>query len=123
VAPLTDDAVENIRSRAAVRAAYARQELARGDNGYILPYQAKIKVNAYLSSHVAFFAGAEGQPVLITNEPPLWRVATALRLRGYGKVADLATVDVNAVTDEVIALTEEQIQVNQKQAEAAAFVN
>src|SRR6476659_8940215 len=71
---LDDEQLQDMRERAIVLAAKKRKEVARGLDGYILPFLAKIRVNGYLSSHVAFFASANGRPTLLPGDPPLWRV-------------------------------------------------
>jgi len=119
VVPLPLDEIDDIRERALVMAAHQRGELARGPNGYLLPYQAKIKANAYLADNVAFFASTEGRPEWVEGEPPFWRFATALRLREHGKVCDLGTIDVNAITGEVTPLSNDEITIRQRRAQDA----
>jgi hypothetical protein len=120
VIPLDSVEVQDIKERAQVMAARQRRELARSADGYILPYQAKIRVNGYLADYVAFFASAEGRPEWVDDDPPLWRFHSALWLRGHGKVCELGPVDVNALTGEVIPLTIDEISTRQKRARHAA---
>jgi hypothetical protein len=120
VFPLTTNEIQDIHERTQVLAAYRRQEVARDADGLILPYQAKIRVNGYLSKYVAFFAGAEGRPQWIAGNPPLWRVVTVLRLREQGTVCELGVIDVNAQTGEVMSLPTEQLQTMQRRAHHAA---
>lgn len=122
VLPLTADEIWDIQGRAETRAEHKRgKNPAKDDNGLILPYQAKIKVNAYMGGYVAFYAGSDGQPTFISGDPPIWRVETVLRLHQYGKVAKLGSLDVNAITAEVIPLSDSEIQHRQKRAEDAAI--
>jgi hypothetical protein len=117
---LTASEVEDIQERADVMAAQRRGDLARGPEGYILPYHAKIKANRYLGDYVAFFASVEGRPVWVDGEPPMWCVATALYLRGHGKVCELGPMYVNALTGEVVPLSNDEISTRQKRARHAA---
>src|SRR4051812_37765124 len=98
VVPLTLTEIQELRERGVILVAHRHSELGRDSRGYILPLQAKNKVNGYISSHVVFFGSSEGQPEWIDGSPPLWRVTTVLRLREYGKVCELGYVDVNALT-------------------------
>jgi hypothetical protein len=120
VRSLADDEVQDIRERAATQMGLRHGELARDEEGYILPYLAKVKVSGYLGNYVAFFARAEGRPRWIAGNPPRWQVNTALCLRDHGKVCELGTIEVNALTGEVFPLTADQIQAMQRQARDAA---
>jgi hypothetical protein len=120
IAPLTMAEISDIRERAMLLAAHHKGELARDHRGYILPSQAKVKVTGYIAEHIAFFATAEDQPEWVESTPPLWRVATALRLRGQGKVCELGTVDVNSLTGDVLPLSDKEISLRQKRARHAA---
>ena len=85
IIPLTADELWDIQGRAETRAEHQRgKNPARDKNGLLLPYQAKIKVNAYMGGYVAFYASADGQPVFISGDPPVWRVKTILRLHQHG---------------------------------------
>jgi hypothetical protein len=120
VIPLTPSGISDIRQRILLFIARDKHELARDERGYILPLQAKIKATGYVTDYIAFFATAEDQPVLIEGKPPLWRVAFVLRLHGHGKVCDLGFVDVNALTGEVLTLSEKEITTRQNRARHAA---
>ena len=117
---LDDEQLQDLRERAVVIAAKSRKTIARDENGYILPFLAKTRINGYLSNDVAFFASASGQPALIDGNPPVWRVTTVLRLGEHGQAVPLGVVDVNALTGEVVPLTEQQILNMQRCAEDAA---
>lgn len=110
VIPLTSEQFQDLRERAVVTAAKNRKTVARNQDGYILPFLAKVRVNGYLSNSVAFFASAKGQPVFVDGNPPVWRVNTVLQLLEQGKVVDLGIVDVDARTGDIIPLAEQQIQ-------------
>jgi hypothetical protein len=119
ITPLTQSEIIDIQQRAMHLDAQRRGEVARDSRGYILPLQAKVKVNGYMSGYVVFFASADGQPQWVDGAPPLWRVTTTFRLRGQ-KVCDLGSVDVNALTGEVIPLSKEEIIARQNRARYAA---
>lgn len=74
----------------------------------IPPEVARRRVNGYLGLEVALFMTGD-EPMLILGERPIWRVPTSLRLRGFGKVAAVGAVDVDAVTGQVLPLSEDQI--------------
>ena len=59
--------------------------------------------------------------MLVWQDSPVWRLQINLNLRGMGNVASLGTVDVDAVTREVLPLSAEKIEVIQKRADAIAF--
>jgi hypothetical protein len=118
--PLTEDEIQEIQERTAVMAAYRRQEVARDAQGFILPYQAKIRVNGYLAKYVTFFASATGRPQWIAGSPPCWRVTTTLCMGDQDSGCELSAIDVNAQTGEIIPLTNQQIQTLQRRAHHAA---
>jgi hypothetical protein len=119
VVPLTASEINDIQERATILAAHRQQELARDNRGNILPSQAKLKATGYVAEHIAHFATAQGQPQWVEGSPSVWRVATALWLRGQGSVCDLGSVDVNALTGEVLPLSKEEITTRQKRARHA----
>jgi hypothetical protein len=122
VIPLSDDRIRDTQQCALVRAEHQRgHRMARGADGLVLPYQAKVKVNSYVSDTVAFFAGAKGHPLFVSGRPPIWRVETALHLPGYGTVSNLGTVDVNAISGKVVPLTDAEIKARQEKAHHAAL--
>lgn len=118
--PLSTITLREVQARVAVRLAKDKGELARDEDGFILPYLAKIRVNGYLTDVVSMFAAAEEEPIWLTGNEPSWRVPIALQVRGYGVVAQLGYVDVNAVTGIITPLTAEQILSIQKRAEYVA---
>ena len=74
----------------------------------ISPAVARRKANGFLAGYVTMMVSA-GQPTLILDESPVWRVPANLHLPKLGKVSTLGTIDVDAQTGEIIALTTDQI--------------
>jgi hypothetical protein len=120
VMALTPTEVSDIQARIHLLAAHRRQELARDEHGIILPTQAKVKATGYAAEQIAFFAAAEGEPQWVDGTPPRWRVEIALHLRGRGIVCDLGSIDVNALTGEVLPLSAQELLLRQKRAHDAA---
>jgi hypothetical protein len=120
ITPLTLAEIKDIQERASILIAHRQQGEARDANGFILPSQAKVKATGYVAEHIAFFARAEGQPQWLEGVPPLWRVAIAMWLRGQGNVCDLGFVDVNAISGDILPLSEDELATRQKRARHAA---
>jgi hypothetical protein len=121
VLPLSSDDIQEMQERVAVHLAKEQGRLAVNQEGYVLPYLAKIRVNGYLTDHITPFASAIGRPQWIEEDPPCWRIAVALRLRGRDTGGILGSVDVNALTGEVVPLLTPQIELMQKRAHNAAL--
>ena len=85
----------------------------------ISPTVARRRAKGYLTGAVAL-AFRPGEPVLVWGRRPVWRMAVHLHLRGYGRVVELGTVDVDATTGDVIALLPSQIASMQDQADVIA---
>ena len=85
----------------------------------VSPEQARRTANSYLTLHVGM-ALQPGEPTLMLSERPFWRMPVNLHLRGFGKVATLGTIAVDALTDEVLPFSEEQINMIQERANAIA---
>jgi hypothetical protein len=51
-----------------------------------------------------------GEPMLILGEHPYWKVPAILRLRGFGKLAEVGILYVDAQTGQVKPLSEDEIQ-------------
>lgn len=116
-----EEALLNMQDRVQIQVQRQHgHRLAYNADGLILPYQAMIKARVYVSDEIAFFAGAEDRPVLIDGTPPVWRVETALRLWWRKLVLPLGPVDVNAVTGEVIPLSQQELQSRRRQVEYVA---
>lgn len=123
IVPLTDDQIWDFRERTRTRAEHKRgNNPARSDDGLILPYQAKVKATVYAGNTVGFYVRAEGKATFISGEPPVWRFMTYLRLLKYGRLAEVGTIDINAITGEAIPLADDVIQARQKAATDAALI-
>ena len=86
----------------------------------VSPDSARQRANGYLGSHVGM-AIQSSDPVLVWQERPVWRLQINLYLRGLGKVATLGTLDVDAMTREVLPLANEEITDIQARANAIAL--
>lgn len=76
----------------------------------VSPDVARRRVSGYLAREVALFL-TTGEPVLMLGEPHRWRIPAVLRLRGLGELAAVGTVDVDALTGQIIPLPNEALQV------------
>lgn len=86
----------------------------------VSPDLARRRAKGYLSREVAM-AFRPGEPVLVWGSQPVWRMTIHLFLRGYGQVAELGAVEVDAISGEVIPLAPAQISAMQGQADAIAL--
>lgn len=120
VIPLGSMTLREIQERVIVRLAKEKGEVARNEDGYILPYLARIKVNGYLTDFVTMFANAAGEPTWHDGDPPRWRFQIVLRLRGQDNGVPFGHVDVDALTGTILPLSNEQISSLQKRANYAA---
>lgn len=110
VVPLIREQIEDMRDR--------RKEQTGEAVGVLRP-TAQIRATGYLANYVALGAKAD-RPVWVADARPVWRATAFLRLRGYGRVCDLGTIDVDAQTGEVIPLPKNQLQAMRKRAQDAA---
>lgn len=85
----------------------------------VSPDAARRRANGYLARYVALAMEAS-DPVLVWGQKPVWRMAVYLTLRGWGQVAKLGEIDVNALTREVLPLSNTQITEMQDRADAIA---
>lgn len=90
----------------------------------ISPTLARQRASGYLAREVALFVTA-GEPLLILDEQPRWQAPVILRLRGYGNLAEVGQIEVDARTGQVTPLTEVEIAQIRKQAHdiAARFTS
>jgi len=75
----------------------------------VSPDLARRRANGYLAREVALFIVA-GEPMLILSDHPYWRLPTILRLRGFGNLAEVGVIDVDARTGKVQLLAEDEIR-------------
>jgi hypothetical protein len=85
----------------------------------VSPAAARPRANGYLARYVALAMEAD-EPVLIWGDPPVWRLAVYLRLPGFGQVAKLGELDVDALTRQPIPLAQEKIIEMQDRADVIA---
>ncbi len=85
----------------------------------IPPDTARRRANGYFAQEVALFIIA-GEPVLALGDTSVWRIPAILRLRGFGEVAAVGSIDINAHTGEPLPLSKEQITDIRKRANELA---
>lgn len=91
----------------------------RGEEATIPPELARRRANGYFTQNVAMFI-IPGEPVLVLGEYPVWRMPAVLRLRGFGIVATVGTIDVDARTGKTLPLSEAEIEAMQNRADEIA---
>ena len=74
----------------------------------VSPGKAKRRANHYLSRDISTGIYAD-DPVLLWGETPLWRLALSLRLPGLETTEIPGTIEVDAHTGEVIALSADKL--------------
>lgn len=85
----------------------------------ISPIAARRKANGFLAGYITMMVSA-GQPTLILETQPVWRVPMILTLPDLGEVSALGVIDVDAQSGDVIPPSLEQIQRMQGLAHAIA---
>ena len=75
----------------------------------VKPDAARRTANHYLGLDVGMALRSSQPMLVIGGKHPIWRVAVDLHWYGVGKIATLGTIDVDALTDEVIPLSDEEI--------------
>lgn len=86
---------------------------------HVSPLSAKQRAKGYLTCEVGM-AFRPGDPTLLWGERPVWRMPIYLHLRGYGQVTILGSIDVDAMTREVIPLPITEINAIQDRADELA---
>lgn len=74
----------------------------------VSPTEARRRAAGFLAGHVTMMVLAD-EPVLVIGEQPIWRVPACLHLPGLGKVSTVGSIDVDALTGEVIPPALDQI--------------
>ncbi|MCL4863630.1 MAG: hypothetical protein KJZ93_29765 [Caldilineaceae bacterium] len=85
----------------------------------VSPDAARRRANGYLARYVALAIEAS-EPVLIWGDHPVWRMSVYLCLPGYGQVAKLGEIEVDALTRQVFSLSQATITEMQERADAIA---
>lgn len=109
IVPLTDEQIGEIREAPAIQAAQIQGELARGPDGYLLRYQAKLIATAYLREHLSLHYSATGG-LFVPLPKALWQFAIRCHLGRSGDFAPLGLIDVDARTGAVIPLPPAHLQ-------------
>ncbi len=81
----------------------------------VSPEMARRRANGYLAMHVALLLGTS-DPRLIMGEPLTWKLSVNLHLPSIGYVGQIGSIQINAVTGEVIPLSVADIQLYQDRA-------
>lgn len=89
------------------------------DEVFVSREDARRRAQGYLTVEVAM-ALRPGEPGLLGGSQPVWRIPVWLHLRGFGQVATLGFLDVDAVTGEVIPLSPIEIKEMQDKADVFA---
>lgn len=85
----------------------------------VSPDSARRRANGYLARYVGLSIEA-GDPALVWGQKPAWRMPVYLTLWGWGQVAKLGELAVDALTREVLPLSSIQIKEMQDRADAIA---
>jgi hypothetical protein len=85
----------------------------------ISPALARRRAKGYLTAEVAM-SFRPGEPVLVLGADKVWRMPICLHLRGFGQVGQLGTIDVDALSGKVIALSPNQVAAMQERADELA---
>lgn len=85
----------------------------------VSPDSARRRANGYLARYVGLALEA-GEPALMWGQKLIWRMPVYLTLHGWGQVAKLGEIDVDALTREVLSFSHIQIKEMQDCADAIA---
>jgi len=76
----------------------------------VKPADAQRTANAYLGLDVSMALRASNPMLMLGGQRPIWRLFIDLHWYKQGKIATLGTVDVDALCDEVIPLSNNEIE-------------
>lgn len=82
---------------------------------FIPPDAARRRANGYLGMNIGLLMGSS-EPRLVLGSPPKWRLAVHLHLPSTGKVGQVGTIEVNALTGEIIPPSAAMIESIQERA-------
>lgn len=74
----------------------------------VSPKQAQRRANSFLTMDVGLLMGAD-DPILVWGKRPVWRFTTNMYLPDSGKIGEVGTIEVDAVTGQVVRPSKEQI--------------
>ena len=81
---------------------------------------ARRRVTGFLGMEVGMMLLADDPTLVIMDQKPIWRVPASLYLPGMGKVATVGSIEVNAISGELIRPSAEQIAEMQDRGDAIA---
>lgn len=76
----------------------------------VKPEDARRTANAYLGLDVSMALRASNPMLMLGGQRPLWRLFIDLHWYKQGKIATLGTLDVDALNDKVIPLSNHEIE-------------
>lgn len=76
----------------------------------VKPDAARRTANAYLGLDVSMALRASNPMLMVGGKRPIWRLFVDLHWYKQGKIATLGTLDVDALNDEVIPLSTNEIE-------------
>ncbi len=82
----------------------------------VSPEQARRRANRYLGEYVAMALSATDPKLVLGSVHPAWRVSITLFWQPFGAIATLGSLDVDALTREILPLSSEQIETLQHKA-------
>lgn len=86
----------------------------------VSPEEAQRRANGFLGMDVGVLIGAD-DPVLVWGERPVWRFTANMYLPHTGKIGEVGTIEVDAVTGQVVKPSPEQITAIQDRARDLAI--
>lgn len=107
VIPLSQREIQLLHEKVAIARATEANQLPTDEKGYVLAEYARKKADQYLRCSLSMHYGAT-DPILVEENPYLWQVTIQFKMYEVGPVT-LGTLDVNAITGEVIPLSTDEI--------------
>lgn len=86
---------------------------------HVSPDKARQRAAGFMAGHITMMV-LPGEPSLALGNPPVWRIPVCLHLPDLGEVTTVGTIDVNALTGDIIEPEPEKIQLMQDRAHEIA---
>lgn len=107
VIPLSPNEIQLLHEKVVIARATEANQLPTDEKGYVLAEYARKKADQYLRSSLSMHYGAS-DPILVEDNSFLWQLTIQFKMYEVGPVT-LGTLDVNAITGEVIPLSTDEI--------------